>query len=182
MSDQGTQGLLSPWLRRRRLDAVRPWLTGSVFDFGCGSGALASFVSAADYCGFDIDAQSLAKARALHPGHRFVDQRPQASSFDTVVSLAVIEHCKDADGFLRQLVALTRSGGHIALTTPHPAFEFAHDFGSRIGAFSHDASEEHEVLLDRKALFGLAETQRLKVVRYQRFLFGANQLIVLERS
>lgn len=182
MADQGTQGLLSPFLRRQRLAAVRPWLHGSVLDFGCGSGALAECVSAADYCGYDIDAQSLANARALHPQHRFTDAQPTEGAFDTVVSLAVIEHCKDPGTFLRQLVVLARPGGRIALTTPHPAFEFVHDIGSRIGMFSHDASEEHEALLDRKALHELAASQQLEVLRYQRFLFGANQLIVLQRT
>lgn len=180
MSDQGTQGLLSPWLRRRRMNAVRPWLAGSVFDFGCGSGALAEFVPAADYSGYDIDAQSLAQARVLHPHHRFFDVPTQIPA-DTVVSLAVIEHCKDAGGFLRRLAALAKPGGRIALTTPHPAFEFVHDLGSRIGIFSHDASEEHEVLLDRNALSDLARAERLEIVHYRRFLFGANQLIVLRR-
>ena len=182
MSDQGAQGLLSPFLRRQRLAAVRPWLQGSVFDFGCGSGALAQYVAAGDYCGYDIDAISLARARASQPQHRFIDSQPAEGAFDTVVSLAVIEHCEDPSGFLAQLVALARPGGRIALTTPHPAFEFVHDFGSRIGMFSHDASEEHEALLDRKALHALAAAQRLDVLCYRRFLFGANQLIVLQRS
>lgn len=181
MSDQGAQGLLSPFLRRQRLAAVRPWLRGTVFDLGCGSGALAELLGPENYCGYDIDASSLAKARALHPRHRFVDALPAEAAFDTVVSLAVIEHCKDPAAFLRGLVALARPGGSVVLTTPHPAFEFIHDFGARAGLFSHDASEEHEVLLDRKALHELAAAQSLPVLAYQRFLFGANQLFVLQR-
>lgn len=181
MSDQGNQGLLSPFLRRQRLAAARPWLRGKVFDFGCGSGALAEVVGADDYCGFDIDASSLAKARALHPGHRFVDAVLPGAAFDTVASLAVIEHCKDPGALLRDLVALARPGGSVVLTTPHPAFEFIHDFGARVGMFSHDASEEHEVLLDRRALHDLAAAQSLPVLAYRRFLFGANQLFVLRR-
>jgi len=162
--------------------AVRPWLQGSVFDFGCGSGALAQYVNAAKYCGYDIDAASLARARSLHPQHRFVEAQPGVDQFDTVVSLAVIEHCDDPAAFLARLVALTRPGGRVALTTPHPAYEFIHDFGARIGVFSRDASEEHEALLDRKALCALAAAQGLHVLQYRRFLFGANQLIVLQRS
>ena len=182
MSDQGNQGLLSPYLRQRRMRAVQPWLLGAVLDVGCGSGALAAYCAEDTYCGYDIDAQSLAIARAQHSRHRFVDALPSNRTFDTVVSLAVIEHCKDPAEFLRMLTALTASGGRIAVTTPHPAFEFFHDFGSRIGIFSHDASEEHEVLLDHDALRELAATQGLRIVCYQRFLFGANQLIVMERS
>ncbi|HEX7769798.1 MAG TPA: class I SAM-dependent methyltransferase [Dokdonella sp.] len=181
MSDQATQGRLSPFLRRRRLEAARPWLRGKVFDFGCGSGALAGLVEADDYCGFDTDATSLARARASHPRHRFVDAPPEGAAFDTVVSLAVIEHCKDPAEFLRGLVALARPGARVVVTTPHPAFEFIHDLGARAGLFSHDASEEHEALLDRKALHDLASAQGLPVLAYRRFLFGANQLFVLQR-
>jgi SAM-dependent methyltransferase len=181
VSDQGAQGLLSPFLRRQRLAAVRPWLRGTVFDFGCGSGALAELLGPENYCGYDIDTSSLAKARALHPRHRFVDAVPAQAVFDTVVSLAVIEHCKDPAAFLRDLVTLARPGGSVVLTTPHPAFEFIHDLGARAGMFSHDASEEHEVLLDREALHGLAAAQSLPVLAYRRFLFGANQLFVLRR-
>lgn len=161
--------------------AVRPWLQGSVFDFGCGSGALSQYVDAAGYCGYDIDAASLARARALYPQHRFVGVQPDAEQFDTVVSLAVIEHCDDPAAFLAHLAALARPGGRVALTTPHPAFEFIHDLGARIGMFSRDASEEHEALLDRKALHALAAGLGLPVLQYRRFLFGANQLIVLQR-
>lgn len=181
MSDQGAQGLFSPFLRRQRMAAVRPWLQGSIFDFGCGSGALARYVDAAEYCGYDIDATSLVRARSLHPRHRFVEAPPDVDRFDTVVSLAVIEHYDDPAAFLARLVALARPGGRIALTTPHPAYEFIHDAGARIGLFSRDASEEHEALLDKKALHALAATQGLRVLQYRRFLFGANQLIVLRR-
>lgn len=181
MSDQGTQGLLSPFLRRRRIAAARPWLRGRVFDFGCGSGALAALVRSEDYCGYDIDAVSLAAARNAYPRHRFVEAAPATGEWDTVVSLAVIEHSKDPDAFLRGLVALARPGGRIVLTTPHPAYESIHDLGARLGVFSHDASEEHEALLDREALHGLARRQGLAIVLYRRFLFGANQLLVLER-
>ncbi|HEU4663604.1 MAG TPA: methyltransferase domain-containing protein [Dokdonella sp.] len=181
MSDQGTQGLLSPFLRRRRVHAVEPWLCGRVLDYGCGSGALAAHVAAADYVGFDVDGEALAIARRLHPDHRFLAAVPERERFDTVACLAVIEHVAQPEAFLRELAGMVRPGGCVVLTTPHPSYEFIHDLGARLGVFSRDASEEHETLLDGAALRSLAQQQRLEVVAYRRFLCGANQLFVARR-
>lgn len=181
MSDQGTQGLLSPWLRRHRLAAAKPHLKGSVLDFGCGSGALAAFVAPGDYVGYDVDAASLDRAHSLYPSHTFVQSLPVDRVFDRVVSLAVIEHMPDPPGFLSQLASFAKPGGRIVLTTPNPRFDFLHHYGSAIGLFSHDASEEHVSLLDHAGLQALANQLALKVVEYRRFLMGANQLLVLEK-
>ncbi len=182
MSDQGTQGLLSPFLRNRRLAAAKPFLKGRVFDYGCGSGALASLVSSDHYTGFDTDPVSIKLARGLHPQHDFLDAAPAQGAYDCVVSLAVIEHLPDPKGFLSQLARLANDNGRIVISTPNPVFDFAHDLGSKIGLFSHDASEEHVSLLNRKELFALASELKLHVVCYKRFLMGANQLLVLQRA
>ena len=64
MADQGNEGLLSPWLWRKRVAAAFPHLRGKVLDIGCGSGALAEHVTAESYTGVDIDRDSLAIANA----------------------------------------------------------------------------------------------------------------------
>lgn len=182
MSDQGTQGLLSPWLRNRRLGAAKPFIEGTVFDFGCGSGALASLVPPTSYLGYDVDSTSVERARALYPRHRFVQSAPTTGSYDCVVSLAVIEHLHEPEKFLSDLAHLARDGGRIIISTPNPKFDFLHDLGSKIGLFSHDASEEHVSLLDRTALLSMADRLGLRVIRYERFLMGANQLLVLQKQ
>jgi 2-polyprenyl-3-methyl-5-hydroxy-6-metoxy-1,4-benzoquinol methylase len=179
MSDQGTQGVLSPWLRARRLSAAIPHLKGSVLDVGCGSGALADHVPPADYLGYDVDVQSIKAAQSRHPGHTFTQSLPQARTFDTVVSLAVIEHIPNPREFLLMLAGCANPGGRIVISTPNPSFEFIHHAGSKIGVFSHDASEEHVSLLDRKGLHALASSLGFDVIAYRRFLMGANQLMVL---
>ena len=181
MADQGSEGLLSPWLRQERIEAARPYLAGTVLDVGCGSGSLAEHVHADRYCGVDIDADSLAIARANYPEYRFLDALPEAApAFDTIVSLAVIEHVPDPGQFLTELKARlnTTTDCRIVITTPRPAVDWVHTAGSAIGLFSGHASEEHEELLDRPELERAGQAANLELVTYRRFLFGANQLVI----
>jgi 2-polyprenyl-3-methyl-5-hydroxy-6-metoxy-1,4-benzoquinol methylase len=185
MTDQAAEGLLSPYLQRRRIAAVRPYLNGRVLDVGCGSGALAGFVSPASYLGVDVDQHSLDLARARYPAHRFQHELPAAGeNFDTVACLAVIEHVAEPARFLADLGArlAPSPGACVVLTTPHPAAGWLHTAGARVGLFSRHAAEEHDDLLDRARLAELALACRLRLARYRRFLFGVNQLAVLERS
>ena len=181
MADQGAEGLLSPWLRNKRIEAARPHLRGKVLDVGCGSGALARHVAARNYVGVDIDRDSLAIAIAAFPEHEFRDTLPGADAgFDTIVSLAVIEHVPDPAGFLASLAKRLHSGpdSRIVVTTPRPSVDWVHTAGSAIGLFSGHANEEHEELLDRAELEQAATKSGLELESYSRFLFGANQLAI----
>ena len=181
MADQGQEGLLSPFLRAKRIAAVRPHLRGRVLDVGCGSGALAAFVDSARYVGLEPDSASIAAARARHPDHRFVQGTALSGEyFDTIVTLAVIEHLGDPVAFLGQLAGnlAPNAEARLLCTTPHPALDWAHDVGARIGLFSHSANEEHEELLGRQRLADAGRAAGLEVVTYRRFLLGANQLCV----
>lgn len=185
MADQGTQGWLSPYLRAQRMDAARPYLHGRVLDFGCGSGALADLVPPHQYFGVDVDSLSLQQARLKYPNHRFLPSPPESSErFQTVVSLAVIEHVHDPVDFLQRLAGYLDDtpGARILITTPHPAAGWIHDVGARMGLFSRDASEEHHELLDEKRLSSVGEQAGLKISAYHRFLWGANQLAIFERG
>ena len=163
--------------------AARPYLTGRVLDIGCGVGALAAHVPAGCYIGVDIDADALAMARESQPNHTFLETLPSEDQrFDTIVLLAVIEHVASPDGFLRSLAARlsTEGVGRIVLTTPRPAADRIHTAGAAVGLFSSHASEEHETLLGRADLEQLAPACGLTLERYQRFLFGVNQLAVYQ--
>ncbi|HEU4619838.1 MAG TPA: class I SAM-dependent methyltransferase [Gammaproteobacteria bacterium] len=179
MADQMT-GLLSGWLRRRRLDKADPYLRGRVLDYGCGVGMLASYCTREGYLGVDIDGPSLEIARARHPGYRFATVLPPGRErFDTIVALAVIEHVPRPAALLRQFARRLEPDGTIILTTPHPSLEWVHTLGASIGLFSSEASEEHEELIDLRRMRELGDEARLTVQTYERFLFGANQLFVL---
>ena len=181
MADQGTEGLLSPFLRRQRFKAARPFLKGRILDVGCGSGALAGLIDPASYVGIEVDETSLKKAKDHFPQHSFQSALPSVSEkFDTVVSLAVIEHVQDPAVFLESLAQYLNGGPDacIVVTTPHPAADWIHYMGASIGLFSMHANEEHEDLLDREKLVKIGESIGLVMVKYGRFLFGGNQLAV----
>lgn len=184
MADQGTEGLLSSFLRRQRLRAAQPYLIGRILDVGCGSGALAGFVDFASYVGVDVDATSLKRAENNFPRHRFQKSLPSTTEkFDTVISLAVIEHVPDPVIFLNSLTRYlkSQSTARIVLTTPHPSFEWVHDIGSSVGLFSKHANEEHETLLDEEQLRATGLAVGLKLLIYERFLLGANQIAVFTK-
>jgi SAM-dependent methyltransferase len=184
VADQGSEGLISPFLRKQRLRAARPYLLGKVLDVGCGSGVLAGVVHFDSYVGVDIDKTSLDQAAREHPRHTFSSALPpETESFDTVVALAVIEHVKKPAYFLAELALrlTTVSGARIVVTTPHPTAEWIHDAGARVGLFSRHANEEHEQLLDREMLTDVGVAAGLRLIKYRRFLLGANQLAIYAR-
>ncbi|MCB9436578.1 MAG: class I SAM-dependent methyltransferase [Anaerolineales bacterium] len=181
MADQGSEGLLSPFLRERRIQAARPYLMGRVLDVGCGTGLLARYVPTENYLGIDIDQASLAQAQAAFPQHRFLltDTAPE-DGFNTIVALAVIEHVPDPTAFLASLreQLAHQDDSRIVCTTPHPTMESVHRIGASIGIFSKSANEEHQALLDRQTLTRTGEAAGLVVCHYRRFLLGANQVVV----
>lgn len=180
MADQGSEGFLSPFLRERRIRAALPYLRGTVLDFGCGSGALAAWISPANYFGMDRDAEALAAARRRFPAHRFSQELPESAAFDTIAALAVLEHLPSPAAWLLQMRRHLAPGGQIVLTTPHPSVRLVHEAGARAGLFSRAAAEEHEQMLNGADLLRLARQSGFRLVRYRRFLLGANQLAVLQ--
>jgi 2-polyprenyl-3-methyl-5-hydroxy-6-metoxy-1,4-benzoquinol methylase len=181
MSDQVNSGLLSPWLRWRRMQVARKYMRGHVLDYGCGVGKLAQFWGASHYCGVDRDIESISLAARLNPGYRFVTVLPSGEYFDAIVLLAVIEHVREPSELLERLRDMLTPEGLIILTTPHPAFEWLHSIGANIGLFSSEAADEHETLLDFSKMCEVASHARLKFVDYRRFLGGVNQIFVFSK-
>jgi 2-polyprenyl-3-methyl-5-hydroxy-6-metoxy-1,4-benzoquinol methylase len=174
-------GRLSLWLQRRRFDVSRPYLSGRVLDFGSHHGALTQWCTPDAYLGVEHDPQFIEIARQLHPGYQFVTELPKGEKFDTVAAFAVIEHIKEPAAMLAQWVEALAPGGQIVLTTPHPRFEWIHTLGTKLGLFSNHAHDDHEDLIDRKLMAQLGAPAGVAIERYERFLFGANQLFVLRR-
>jgi 2-polyprenyl-3-methyl-5-hydroxy-6-metoxy-1,4-benzoquinol methylase len=185
MADQMT-GFLSPFLRRRRIAAAGPFLReGKVLDFGCGVGELTNQIEPDRYLGVDLDRASVETASANHPRHRFetlaeFESRPPVPSFDVISALALIEHLADPGAWLATMGAWLNPEGMLILTTPHPSMRWVHECGARVRLFSREAADEHEDMLDYKALQTIAAGAGLRVAQYRRFLLGCNQLAVIK--
>jgi SAM-dependent methyltransferase len=184
MSDQGSEGLLSPFLKAQRLKKVREFIRGRVLDYGCGTGDLGQFCTPDAYVGFDIDPDSLSIAKESYPHLIFTSQFPFLNDldlYDSIVLSAVIEHVDDPVALLKLLKTHLNEDGQIVITTPHPSLGWAHKLGAKLGIFSAEASKEHKELLGKTALNRIASEAGLVVTLYERFLFGANQLTILKR-
>jgi len=181
MADQAN-GLLSPYLREKRIKAVLPYINGNVLDYGCGVGFLAENCDRNSYFGMDIDSESIKVAKCKYPMYRFGIELPYGEKFDTIVLLAVIEHIGNKEVFLKHLKQALAVKGKIVLTTPHPLINVFYSLGSRVGLFSSHAGEEHGELLNYKLLNEIVSKADLKIYRYKRFLLGANQLCVITKK
>jgi len=181
MPDQGTEGLLSPFLRRRRINVVLPHMKGRILDVGCGSGELCQWVEADKYLGFDVDSESLFLAKQKFPDHHFTNCEPPVNqAYDTVVSLAVIEHAADPVSFLKKWARyLHDSDSRFVLTTPHPRIKKIHEAGSQIGLFSRHGSEEHQQLINSGHFQKITMDAGLQLKVFRKFLIGMNQLFIL---
>ncbi|HCE91164.1 MAG: hypothetical protein A2Z90_18240 [Burkholderiales bacterium GWA2_64_37] len=184
MADQGSEGLLSPFLRRTRFRAAKKYLKGAVLDVGCGTAGLSRYVEPGKYYGVEVDKTSLEIAKNLHPESKFSSVLEEVvEKFDTVVSLAVIEHVAAPSDFLFQLSTMLKDeDGLIVITTPHPSVDWVHTLGASIGIFSKHASEEHEDLLDKRALQIAGDKVGLHMIIYERFLMNANQIAVYKKK
>jgi hypothetical protein len=88
MADRGIEGLLPPYLRRKRFAAIRPHLKGRVPDFGCVSGVFEELVPCDRYFGVDRNDHSLRQAMMLFPLHCFESDPPDPEErFDTIALL-----------------------------------------------------------------------------------------------
>lgn len=177
-----TTGLLSPYLLERRLAAAKPWVRGRVLDVGSGRGELARWVPVEDYLGTDFDSEALAAARKRYPAHHFIEDPLPAGPFDTIVALSVIEHVADPATFLTRFRERLTPRGRVVLSTPHPQFEWVHKPAGLARLVGNEPSADPGGLIDKLRIETLARQAELRVVHYRRFLFGANQLVVLSSA
>jgi 2-polyprenyl-3-methyl-5-hydroxy-6-metoxy-1,4-benzoquinol methylase len=180
-------GILSPFLRRKRIMAALPYIQGRVIDVGCGSGALANYVKSACYVGIDKDPAIIRIAKTIYPNHvfytteEFHNANNEANKFNTVVSLAVLEHVENPLDFMLFLKSLLAENGKIVITTPHPHSQIIQSLGSKTGLFSSHAHQEHKKLFNAQEMTRLAANVNVKIGENETFLFGMNQLFILSK-
>ncbi|HEX6390560.1 MAG TPA: methyltransferase domain-containing protein [Solirubrobacteraceae bacterium] len=102
------------------LDVVEWTPRPTLLDYGCGYGALVSYLDArgmaCDYAGFDIAPEMLEAARRVHPDRRFVAQPEPADYviasgiFNVKLDAAVADWEAHVDATIARLGALARRG------------------------------------------------------------------------
>jgi SAM-dependent methyltransferase len=181
--------IFSDFLRRQRLEAASPYICGDVLDLGCGiTGVLALLRPGQYYVGVEGHIEMLRWLKENHPGHEFYqrdldkDELSLAGQFDTVLLLAVIEHLKNPDKILSQIPRYLKPDGRLLITTPSPMGDVIHKIGARMGLFYLEAVREHETIFTYDALRARLERNKLKIIHFQSFLLGGNQLFVCQSA
>jgi len=102
-----------------------------VADVGCGIGYGSYFMATATSCqsvlGIDIAEEAIEYAKTFYPHPKLTFLRADALElqaqitvkFDLITAFEVVEHIKNAGGFLTQLVEMVSENGIIVLSTPN---------------------------------------------------------------
>ena len=147
-----------------------------VLDAGCGEGYGAALLAehAAAVTGVDLVADVVAHAQATYPSATFLQADLCAlplddASVDTVVSLQVIEHLPDVDGYLAEIARVLRPGGELLCATPN-RLTFTPGSDTPVNPFhvkEFAPAELHATLAGRfrvDALLGVDHGPRLRAV------------------
>jgi 2-polyprenyl-3-methyl-5-hydroxy-6-metoxy-1,4-benzoquinol methylase len=193
--DRVDMPLLTPRLTQARLSRVKPFVGKKILDVGCGHGELLDFLPPTTESVVFLDRnkerlpkirQRLAKSAIqgeflLGEVDKQVIHLPQ-ESFDTVVMAALIEHLKSPEWALKQVHQLLKPGGRLIITTPTPLGGRLHRIGSFFFLTHREAADEHERFLPLRSLKTLMDRNGFVIERYERFLFGLNQLLVARKQ
>jgi 2-polyprenyl-3-methyl-5-hydroxy-6-metoxy-1,4-benzoquinol methylase len=114
---QSVEGLLAEFKAQR------------ILEIGCGNAANAARLSERySIVGIDPSETGVRIAKAQNPnlrieiGTAYEDLRARFGTFDTVLSLEVIEHLYDPREFLRRAHQALEPGGHLVLSTPYHGY------------------------------------------------------------
>jgi 2-polyprenyl-3-methyl-5-hydroxy-6-metoxy-1,4-benzoquinol methylase len=177
--------LLSPYLQKKRFEAVKPYLHGKVLDLGCGGAEILSWLNPRQsYVGVEGNLETVFRLKKMYPALEFLlrdlehDELGFSQKFDTILLIAVIEHLHDPDHLLSQIPGLLMPTGNLVITTPTPMGDRFHKIGAKLGLFSMIAVYDHEVIYTFKTLKNTLSRVGLDIRKYQQFLFGGNQLCI----
>ena len=160
--------LAESFLQKKRFSKILPLISGnSILDFGGNRGELKKHLrNSQDYTLCNRDYSVL-----------------KGKTFDTILSLAVIEHLEIADVFkvIKMLKQHLNPNGIIILTTPSKLAKPVLEVMSISGLLDKENLKEHKHYWNKRELFELAKKSELNVRKYLKFQFGLNQLIVLKK-
>jgi 2-polyprenyl-3-methyl-5-hydroxy-6-metoxy-1,4-benzoquinol methylase len=182
---------MSPFLETIRIGHAKKWIKGNnLLDCGCGRGRLLDLIgSDYNYTGIDMDPALIDYLSNKYPKSNFIKgdlnkilELVPDEKYDTIILAALIEHVSQPISLILNLRKLLKPNGIIIITTPSPSFEMIYHYGSKFGIFDKHADEDHEDLISIKKLIGIVKESKLSLLKSYRFLFGANQIVVGEKT
>lgn len=155
---------LEKLLQNYRFKMVKPYLIGDVLDFG----------------GNQDELKKLVKGKYLNVNYDYYAM--ENSHFDTIISLAVIEHIDFDEVFeiFRKFKKILNKNGRIFLTTPTKIAKPILELWSLVGILDRANIAEHKHYWSKKEIYDLAKQSGFTVKQYKRFQIGFNQLACLE--
>ena len=109
------------------VSAFAPYMGRSVLEVGIGHGAFHDLLGSHGYMGVDIDPAMVERARRARPGVEWLvgdvaeDGFPGSIGdrrFDTVLCVNVLEHVREQEAGLRNMLGVLAPGGHLLLFVP----------------------------------------------------------------
>lgn len=155
------------FLQKQRFKRVIPHLKGDVMDFGGNEGELKEFVRGTYLC--------------VNYDHSVIEGK----TFDTIVSLAVIEHIEFNEVFKifkKFKEKHLRKGGKIFLTTPTKITKSILEFMVLLGILNKENMVEHKHYWSKEDIYALAEKTGFKVEKYKKFQGGFNQFVIFNHK
>lgn len=184
-------GALSGWLQKRRTGLLGDYIEGDVLEIGCGSAITLDMYDSKikGYVGIEYSADDVKKLKKKYPQAKFfqrdldTDQLHLNKKFDTIISLAVMEHIFNQKFSFEELLKHLKPDGRIIITTPTPlGNDIVHRLGSRLGLFDREHHDDHIVIYNKERFGVLAQEFNAKIEKYKKFQLGCNQLVVIAKK
>lgn len=183
-------GLLTRQLKKKRISVLKGYVSGSVLDVGCGYAAnyehYRKFID--EYYGIEMTDKRIRDLSNKFPEAHFYKRDLDEENlnldnkFDTILSIAVIEHLFNQKFSFNEMVKHLKPSGYIVLTTPTPfGNDVIHRIGSKIKLFNKNAHDDHIVIYNKQRFDILANEFGMEIVKYKTFQFGCNQLVVMKK-
>jgi 2-polyprenyl-3-methyl-5-hydroxy-6-metoxy-1,4-benzoquinol methylase len=174
--------LLQQW----RISKVKGYLTSGsrVLDIGCADGTLLRMVPGLrEYVGIDPDlaCSSCDGCTTFIKGY-FPDGLADASPFDAITMLAVLEHipAQRQTELARDCAAFLRPGGYLLITVPSPVVDYVLTCLRFLHLIDGMSLEQHYGY-DVKQTPHLFNGGAFRLARHARFQLGLNHLFVFQR-
>jgi 2-polyprenyl-3-methyl-5-hydroxy-6-metoxy-1,4-benzoquinol methylase len=178
---------------REKYGVIVPYLGSTVLDLGCGSGVLIPFLEKGTiYVGADVDQNAVDRLRAHYRDHAFhcidFDTQPlpnslAATSFSSIVLLAIIEHLKNPEQIIKQCNLLMNSETRLIITTPTRTGDLVSRYFERFIGGRDGCAHPHLRSFGRNSLDDLCQRHGLRCLSYRRLGWHRqNQLAIYVKA